>query len=48
VDYSKERKKQMRTGFDSKVGEPLEVSWNRKFRNDLYAFIPKLMGISQS
>jgi hypothetical protein len=32
------------TGFDSGNGEPLQVRWNWKFRNNLYASIPKSMG----
>jgi len=35
-------------GCDSGNGEPLQVSWNRKFRNNLCVFIPKSMGFSQS
>jgi len=48
VDYSKERKIRGETGFDSVNGEPLQVGWNRRIRNSLYAFIPKSMGFSQS
>jgi hypothetical protein len=29
------------TGFDFATGYPLEVSWNRKFRKNLYASIFK-------
>jgi hypothetical protein len=35
-------------GCDSGNGEPLQVSWNRQFRNNLCVFIPKSMGFSQS
>jgi len=38
----------MRTGFDSLVLEPLQVSWNRRIINSLNTFIPELMGFSQS
>jgi hypothetical protein len=31
-------------GFDPENGKQLRVNWNRKFRNNLYASIPKLMG----
>jgi hypothetical protein len=34
-------------GCDSGNGEPLQVSWNRQFRNNLCVFIPKSMGFSQ-
>ena len=37
----------MRTGFDSVVREPLQVSWNRKIRSCLYVFIPKYVGFRQ-
>jgi hypothetical protein len=47
VEYSKERKNQMRTGFDSIGEEPLQISWNRRIRNSKYVFIPKSMGFSQ-
>ena len=33
VECQKERKTQMRTGFDSVFEEPLQVSWNRRIRN---------------
>ena len=48
ANYPKERKNQMRTGFDSISGEPLLVNWNRMIKDSLYEFIPKLMGFSQS
>jgi hypothetical protein len=35
-------------GCDSGNGEPLQVSWNRQFRNNLCVFIPKSKGFSQS
>ena len=35
-------------GFDSGNEEPLQISWNRKIRNSLYAFITKSKGFSQS
>ena len=38
----------MRTGFDSVDGEPLQVRWNRKIKNNLYAFIPSFMDFGQS
>jgi hypothetical protein len=44
LNYSKESKNQMGTGFDSENGEPLQVRWNWRFRNNLYASIPKSMG----
>ena len=48
MEYSKERKNQMRTGFDS-VGEAqLQVRRNGRIKNNLYGFIPKSMGFSQS
>jgi hypothetical protein len=34
----------MGTKSDPANQEPLVVRWNRKFRNNLYAFIPKSMG----
>ncbi len=35
-------------GCDSGNREPRRISWNRKFRKNLYGFIPKSMGFSQS
>jgi hypothetical protein len=35
-------------GFDFGNGEPLQVRWNRKIKNSLYGFIPKLIDFSQS
>ena len=37
----------MRIAVDSIVGEPFQISWNRRIRNCLDAFIPKSMGFSQ-
>ena len=34
--------------FDSRNGAPSQVRWNWKIVNIIYAFIPKLMGFSQS
>jgi hypothetical protein len=44
VDYQKELKNKVRTEIDSGNGEPLQVKWNGKFKNDLYASIPKSIG----
>jgi hypothetical protein len=44
VDYPRERKNKKKTRFDSIVGEPLQVSWNRRIRDWLDAFISKSMG----
>jgi len=35
-------------GFDSVNGEPLQISWNRKFRSRLHGCISKSMGFSQA
>jgi len=48
MDYSTQRRIRWETRFDSVYGEPLQVSWNRRIRNSLYACIPKLVGLSQS
>jgi len=46
--YSKESRIRRKIGFNSVIGKPSPVRWNRKFRNNLYASIPKSMGPSQS
>jgi hypothetical protein len=38
----------MRNRIDYENREPLQVKWNRRIRNSLYAFIPKSMGFSQA
>ncbi len=38
---SKEREIRGEIEFDSTNGEPLQVSWNTRIRNSLYACIPK-------
>jgi len=45
VDYPKERKNRMRTGFDSIGGIPLQNSWNRKFRNRFICVYTQIDGI---
>jgi len=37
----------MKTGFDSGNGEPLQISWKRRIRNNFNSFIPKILGFSQ-
>ena len=38
MDYSTQRIIRLETGFNSVYGEPLQVSWNRRIRNSLYAY----------
>jgi len=35
-------------GFDAENGEPLQASWNREALSNVYGFILKPMGFSQS
>ena len=35
-------------GIDSGNVERLQISWNRRVRDNFYAFITELMGFSQS
>ena len=48
MECAKEREIRWEIGFDSFGEAPLQISWNRRIRNNLYGFIPKLMGFSQT
>ena len=48
MDYEKERKNQMKTGFISIDGEALRVRWNLKIKYSLYGFICDKMRFRQS